>query len=81
MANYLVASRGEGHPRQEELQQTAGAMLAACAAARNVPQDELGKWFESEQLNDPNHFLPPLDRALEELVGDEDWLFDRSPLQ
>ena len=35
-------------------------------------------WFEQEQLNDPNQFVPKLNRSLEALVG-EAWLFDRSP--
>ena len=53
-------------------------MIGACARARNVPHDNFTEWIESEGLNDPNRFLPALQQALESLVPEDAWLFDRT---
>ena len=53
-------------------------MLGACAHERKVPPEKFMEWIESEGLNDPKRFLPALDRALEEMVGEDGWLFDRA---
>lgn len=63
---------------QEEWQDQALAMLAVCGEKRGIATDELKNWLEREGLLDPARFLPELDRALEELVGNGGWLFDRS---
>jgi hypothetical protein len=53
-------------------------MLGICAEARNIKeQDQFEQWIVNEGLNDPNRFLPPLKGALEAMVGEEGWLFDR----
>ena len=77
-ASFLAATRGQGHPRQEELKQRAGAMLGACAAARKIPEDKAKEWIESEGLDDPKRFIPALSKALEAMVPADAWLFDRS---
>jgi len=71
---------GQDHPKRDELQQQALGALAACAEAREVPPDKFLDWFKSERLNDPDHFLPALDRALQALVPPDAWLFDRALL-
>jgi hypothetical protein len=53
-------------------------MLGACAAARKIErQDQFQEWFIVEGLNDPNRFMPALSSALEAMIGEEEWLFDR----
>ncbi|MCH7923891.1 MAG: tetratricopeptide repeat protein, partial [Planctomycetes bacterium] len=76
-AFFQVQTRGQGHPKKEELQGYAMNMLGACAAARKVPEEKFKEWFEAEGLNDPNRFIPALDAALEALVPEGAWLFDR----
>ena len=77
-ANFLVQTRGKGHPQKEELQRTAMNMLGACAQARKVPPEKFTDWLEAEGLDDPDRFLPALDQALEALVPPEAWVFDRA---
>ncbi|HKX32845.1 MAG TPA: hypothetical protein VJ302_34505 [Blastocatellia bacterium] len=52
-------------------------MLGACAEARKLEPDQFKQWFVSEGLNDPSRFPPALNAALEAMVGDGEWLFDR----
>ena len=53
-------------------------MLGACAKARKIEeQDQFEQWFAGEGLNDPSRFMPILSHALEAMVGEEGWLFDR----
>jgi len=77
-ANFQVQTRGEGHPKKEELQEFSMNMLAACAAERKVPPEKFMEWVQAEGLNDPSRFIPALDAALEALVPDDAWLFDRA---
>lgn len=77
MAVRISFQRGVGHPKREEYQRFAFGMLAACAAAREIPQERFKEWLESEGLNDPARLYPALDRALEAIVGEDGWLFDR----
>jgi len=80
-AIYFVATRGEQHPQRQKLQQLAMGRMAACAQARNVPEEELQQWLTTEGLLHPGKWLPKLDAALVQLGGgDEQWLFDRSRL-
>ena len=72
----LVARRGKDHPELQNLRQQSSAMVAACAAARGVPEDEFPEWFSNERLNDPDHVIPAVQQALVEIVGDTEWLFD-----
>jgi tetratricopeptide (TPR) repeat protein len=77
---FLAQVRGASHPRREQMQQLGTGMLSACAAERKIAQDKLMDWLASEGLNDPARFLPALARALEALVGESAWLFDRQLL-
>ncbi|MBI3408233.1 MAG: tetratricopeptide repeat protein, partial [Planctomycetes bacterium] len=78
-AVFMAATRGESDPKHEEMQRLALGMLAACAAARQVPEDQLKEWIEKEGLLDPGQWRPKLDAALEEMAGGEEyWLFDRA---
>ncbi len=74
----MATAGGAQHPRQQELRQYADAMLAECAAARDVPPEEIPAWIESNALNDPARFLPALRQALEALVPEAGRLFDRA---
>jgi tetratricopeptide (TPR) repeat protein len=74
---FLAQVRGAGHPKQREMQELGAGMLAAWAAARNIPKEKWMDWITSEGLNDPSRFLPALDRALETIVGETGWLFNR----
>ena len=77
-AMFIAQTRGEKHPKREELQEEALAMLGACASARKVEPKKFGEWIESQRLNDPSYFMPALDKALEGMVGEDGWLFDRA---
>jgi tetratricopeptide (TPR) repeat protein len=78
-AVYFAATRGEAHPKKDELQNLAFRMLLACAQARNLTQEQLETWLSSEGLLDSSRWHPRLEGSLANLVGDEkNWLFDRS---
>jgi tetratricopeptide (TPR) repeat protein len=77
-AMYFVMTRGEKHVEREELEGLAGGMFRACAQARGIAEDDFPEWVARERFNDPSYFLPALSRALEEMVGEDEWLFDRS---
>jgi tetratricopeptide (TPR) repeat protein len=74
----LSLLRGHQHPQREKFQEYALGMLMACATARQIPEDKLTEWRGSLGVNDPARWRPVLDETLESLVGDSDWLFDRS---
>jgi hypothetical protein len=81
-AVYFAATRGEAHPKKDELQDLAFQMLGACAQARNLTQEQLETWLASEGLLDPSRWGPKLEGSLAHLVGDDkNWLFDRSLLR
>jgi len=77
-AHFVVETRGKDHPEDEELRQQSAGMLVACAAGRRIEPDKALEWFKSEGLDDPDRFLPALEKALEQVVGDNEWVFDRS---
>jgi tetratricopeptide (TPR) repeat protein len=80
MAMFLCATQGEGHPQIEQLQDAALRMLSAAASARGIESEAaLMEWFNQQQLNQPNVFMPQLDQRLVESIGDT-WLFDPRPL-
>ena len=81
--NFVAHNRGSEHPKQEEMQRLGGGMIEACAEAHGVAEDEdsILAWFKSQGLDDPDQFIPKLDEALEAIVGDENWLFDRSAVR
>jgi len=79
-AHFVVETRGKDHPECEKLRQRTGGMLAACAAARGIEPtaEKITEWAKSEGLGDPKQFLPALEKALEQIVGDNEWVFDRT---
>jgi tetratricopeptide (TPR) repeat protein len=75
---YFVGTRGRLHPERVDLQRRGINMLIACAAARNIKEQSLfDQWMVSEGLHDRNRYLPALSSALEAMVGEDEWLFDR----
>jgi tetratricopeptide (TPR) repeat protein len=77
VAMFIAQIRGQNHPEQEKIFQSAIDLLGICAEARNIKgQDQVEQWIVNEGLNDPKHFLPPLNEALEAMVGEGKWLFD-----
>jgi tetratricopeptide (TPR) repeat protein len=81
-ALFIAQTRGQNHPEQVMLVQYAMDMLGICAEARkNENQEQFQEWFVKEGLNDPNRFLPRLSSALESMVSEEEWLFDRDLFQ
>jgi len=77
-AMFVATRRAEGHLRQQEITGLAASLVNACAAARKVEPEGIREWLNGEGLLDPGRFLPALERALEEHVGKDGWLFDRS---
>ena len=79
-AYFLVEARGKDHPEYEKLRQNSSGMLVACAAARGIEPtaEKIAEWVKSEGPNDPKRFLPALNKALEQIVADDEWVFDRS---
>ena len=75
---YLAQTRKGGHPRGEEMHALASRALFACAQARRVSPQDIAAWLAREGLGTVERLLPALDRALEQMVGDGEWLFDRS---
>ncbi|MEL7329257.1 MAG: hypothetical protein AAGJ69_05380, partial [Cyanobacteria bacterium J06559_1] len=81
-ALFFCNTRGENHPQQEQLQQTALKMLLTAANSQGINVEDktaITTWMATNDLNDPNVFLPALITHLETLIG-EDWLFDHTPL-
>jgi|GEM_PF-3188445 len=76
-AHYFVQSTSAGHPKKQELEEKTTRLLAACAEVRDVPHKKIGEWFTKKGLDDPEQFIPALTRALEETVGEYNWLFSR----
>ncbi|MEW5734114.1 MAG: tetratricopeptide repeat protein [Thermodesulfobacteriota bacterium] len=76
-ANYWAQTRGEKHPEKEKLQKYGLAMLAACAQERGIPPEQFQAWIKREKLNDPSYFIPKLSAALDAMVPEDQWLFDR----
>lgn len=73
----LINLRSEEHPKKQEIQLASAEMLAACILVKNVPQTEISNWLISKGLNDSKILFPEFKRALNLIVGDENWIFDR----
>ena len=76
-AVIITQRRGANHPQQEQFLEASFSMLAACAAARGVEMENLQGWLAQEALHDPDQVFPKLSAALEAIVGEDNWLFDR----
>ncbi|HEU0300402.1 MAG TPA: tetratricopeptide repeat protein, partial [Longimicrobium sp.] len=73
----LVVERIRTHPDAEALQQEAGNLLGDAAEARGITPATFQPWLDRERLLEPDHVLPRMLHALEKMVPEEDWLFDR----
>jgi tetratricopeptide (TPR) repeat protein len=76
---FFLNTRGQNHPQREELANQVANHAAACAQARNIPEDQIQQWLETEGLLDPNRLLPALNHLLESWVTE--WYFDRSAFE
>jgi tetratricopeptide (TPR) repeat protein len=73
---FFINTRGQNHPQREEIANQITGFAAACAQARNIPDDQIQQWLETEGILDPNRLLPALNNLLESWVTE--WYFDRS---
>jgi tetratricopeptide (TPR) repeat protein len=74
----LSQVRGQEHPQRERFQNYAVGLFMVCATAGQIPEDEFQGWLESLPFA---NWRPALDRAVERIVGDSPWLFDRGAVQ
>lgn len=76
---FFSAQRcGQDHPNQLMHIQSGLDLIKSCAEARNISQlDQIKEWITAKKFNDPNHVLPTLLCALEVMIGEDQWLFDR----
>ena len=75
--HFLVLRRYENHSKIEEFRHASFSLLAACAAARGIKEQEaFDAWLKSERLTDPDFVMTALDKALRERIPDDAWLFD-----
>ena len=78
----LFCAQQQAHPQHVDLQETSLQMRLRAAAAQGVNVEDseaFGAWWQQQQLNDPEVFVPSLQARLEALVGDG-WLFERDAL-
>jgi hypothetical protein len=71
-------AQGQDHPESEQLQGLAFGLLEECAEERGITAEQFEGWWTSQRLNDPGHVFPAVEQALAELVGNANWLFDRT---
>ena len=76
---FFINIRGQNHPQREEIANQITGFAAACAQARNIPEDQIQQWLETEGLLDPARLLPALNHLLESWVTE--WHFDRSAFE
>ena len=80
-AMIIVTTRGEDHPKHEQLHRQGFEMLSIAAGSAGIQdQEAFEQWLSEGRLTDSAHVFPALLASLEELVGDG-WLFDRAPVQ
>ncbi|MEZ5580823.1 MAG: hypothetical protein R3F40_16280, partial [Candidatus Competibacteraceae bacterium] len=60
------------------LQGWAFGLLGKCIEARGIAEEQFAEWLSGQRLNDPRHVFPIVEQALAELVGDGNWLFERT---
>ena len=80
-AMMRVLAQGEEYPEAEQLRNSAFGLVGQCAEVRGVTTSEqFAEWLSGQRLNDPRHVFPVVEQALAELVGDGNWLFERTAL-
>ena len=77
-AMMRVLAQGEEYPEAEQLQGWAFGLLGKCIEARGIAEEQFAEWLSGQRLNDPRHVFPVVEQALAELVGDGNWLFERT---
>ncbi|MDG4560930.1 MAG: CHAT domain-containing protein [Candidatus Competibacter sp.] len=77
-AMMRVLAQGEDYPDAEQLQNLAFGLLGKCIEARGIAEEQFAEWLSGQRLNDPRHVFPVVEQALAELVGDGNWLFERT---
>ena len=77
-ATIWTLTKGENHPQQKKILSVCYSMLNKCASAREVPEEGFKDWLDREGLRDRKNVFSVLLSNLEEGVGEENWLFDRS---
>ena len=55
-----------------------GVLLEECRTTRGIAEERSDEWMQKEGLHDHTAFLPRLNARLEELIREQDWLFDRT---
>ena len=73
-----VLAQGQDYPEAEQLQNSAFGLVGQCAEGRGIAAEQFAGWLTGQRLNDPGHVLPVVEQALAELVGDGNWLFERT---
>jgi len=76
-AAMRVLAQGPEYPEAEQLRDRALELLWQCAEKRGIEAEQFEGWLTGQRLNDPDHVFSAAERALAELVGDANWLFDR----
>jgi tetratricopeptide (TPR) repeat protein len=75
-ACHLCQTRS--HPEREQLIELSDNMIIGAASQQGIEtQADYDNWKSTNQLDDPDYFVPELLRRLESIIGDG-WLFDRS---
>jgi tetratricopeptide (TPR) repeat protein len=77
-AMFLINSRSQNHPHKEQIQNATKEMLAACAIVSEIPENKITDWINEKELDDPNKIFSGLQIALNEIVGENNWFFDRN---
>jgi tetratricopeptide (TPR) repeat protein len=78
VAVFFAGNRGRLHPERMDLQRIGVKMLIDCAAARKIKEpSQFDQWMVNDGLSDQQLYLPALSSALESMVGEGEWLFDR----
>ena len=77
-AMMRVLAQGEEYPEAERLQGWAFGLVGQCAEGHGIAAEQFSEWLTGQRLNDPSHVFPVVEQALAELVGDGNWLFERT---
>ncbi|MBF0142709.1 MAG: hypothetical protein HQL59_04530 [Magnetococcales bacterium] len=81
LAHFVARHRTPDHPDRELAMGQAQQMFAlVCGAINVLPGEPFDRWVRETHLDDPNHYVPVVLRALELMVGEE-WWFDREALE
>ncbi len=77
-AMFLIESRIHDHPQKQAIQNAAKEIMAGCAIVRKIPENEISDWINNQGLNEPIKIFNELQISLNNIVGENNWLFDRS---